>query len=289
MEDRVAFLLTIGPKHAAGSSFGLTEFRRLADTWGFDSTDYAWELTIDLEGMAPVHYLQFPPEFDLGPTIALLRRARVQRGRPLRGDGVLTPDRLIDHLAADAAGDDERRRPPGREVADPLGIARGARPRAGGRGRRLVLARRRPPQRAPRGSRRARGRARPAGAGRLRRSSLTTRRGRSHRRLRGRAAGTRRSPSRTSPARTAPAGQIVFLYATPVAAAADLAFRAEAARNGRSGRAGRPYADYVFTVEAQSVVGSSVILDVRPGEGAPIRLFQMVWARDMTFAVCSPS
>lgn len=288
MEDRVAFLLTIGPKHAAGSSFGLTEFRRLADTWGFDSTDYAWELMINLEGMAPVHYLQFPPEFDLGPTIARfaergfsedVRFGATVYSHPIDssttwlltllattnvavrpGEKTLilsaSPEALdrvlavVDNVSSSLADD-----PVNARLAD-LGEPEAA----------LVLPAPDACDTLADDAPRPISSPTPWPGGRYEALAVTY-------------------LARPDGAR----GQIVFLYATPVAAAADLAFRAEAARNGRSGRAGRPYADYVFTVEAESVVGSSVILDVRPGEGAPIRLFQMVWASDMTFAVCSPS
>jgi hypothetical protein len=86
-----------------------------------------------------------------------------------------------------------------------------------------------------------------------------------------------------------PMGQFVFAYPTAQAVAADLPLREQGAREGRSTRSGRPYAEYVFTVTDARAQDRALILDVVPGEGAPVRLFQLVTARDASFATCEPA
>ncbi|CAN5528484.1 hypothetical protein BH20CHL6_BH20CHL6_15630 [soil metagenome] len=94
-----------------------------------------------------------------------------------------------------------------------------------------------------------------------------------------------------------PAGRIVFAYADPEAAAADLSGRASLADTGTSVRFARPYAESAFTLEATEhratheatgMGGSAVTLQVAPTNAMPRRLFDMVISRDMLFAACPP-
>lgn len=86
-------------------------------------------------------------------------------------------------------------------------------------------------------------------------------------------------------------GGAVKMLATPrrliLVAAADLPGRRRLAEKGVSSRTHQPYARAVFAVVDATVDDSVVSLDVNPVDDQPRRLFQMVYARDMLFAVCS--
>jgi hypothetical protein len=82
-------------------------------------------------------------------------------------------------------------------------------------------------------------------------------------------------------------GKIAFAYDDEETAAADLPGRRRLAEDGLSSRTGQPYAGAVFAVADAAVDGSVMSLDVDPVDDQPRRLFQMAYARDMLFAVCS--
>ena len=83
-----------------------------------------------------------------------------------------------------------------------------------------------------------------------------------------------------------PVGRIVFAYPDAATAQADLAGRAGLAETGVSQRTGQSYTDALFGVAASHVDGANLTLDVAPVNDSPRRLFEMVFARDMTFAGC---
>jgi hypothetical protein len=83
-----------------------------------------------------------------------------------------------------------------------------------------------------------------------------------------------------------PAGRIAMGFLDPAHAEADLEPRSTMARDGISLAAARPYAEAVFTLDDARVEDTTLILDVSPAGDMPRRLFQMVQARDMTFAGC---
>ena len=83
-----------------------------------------------------------------------------------------------------------------------------------------------------------------------------------------------------------PVGRVAMGFLTPEDAQADEAARSEEARTGISQRVRAPYADAVFTLDGSRVEGDTLVLDVTPADDMPRRLFDMVFARDMTFAGC---
>ena len=48
----------------------------------------------------------------------------------------------------------------------------------------------------------------------------------------------------------------------------------------------QPFSEGVFTVDGAEVIGSELILRLRPYEDRPARLFQLFFYRDMAFAGC---
>jgi hypothetical protein len=87
-----------------------------------------------------------------------------------------------------------------------------------------------------------------------------------------------------------PIGRIVFVYATPQQAAADLEGRRLLAEEGislTSQEAPVTYAERVFTLVDATLVGDAVVLDVVPVDDSPARLEQMLLRRDMLFAACT--
>lgn len=83
-----------------------------------------------------------------------------------------------------------------------------------------------------------------------------------------------------------PVGRVAMGFLSPGHAQADLAPRTTLAREGVSQRLGLPYADAVFTLDGSEVVGDALVLRLSPADDRPQRLFQMLQARDMTFAGC---
>ena len=83
-----------------------------------------------------------------------------------------------------------------------------------------------------------------------------------------------------------PIGAFVFHFLDPASASLDLPLRQALAESGASTQGGQLYSQVVFTVTAADVEGSDLIITVRPVGDEPRRLFQMVFARDMLFALC---
>src|SRR5262249_12774843 len=84
----------------------------------------------------------------------------------------------------------------------------------------------------------------------------------------------------------APVGVLVLHYAHAKDAAADLPIRRSIAQDGVSLVTARPYRDALFTLQGAAVIGSDLVLRLRPAGGLPRRLFDMVQQRDMSFALC---
>jgi len=83
-----------------------------------------------------------------------------------------------------------------------------------------------------------------------------------------------------------PVGSFVFHFLDPASASSDLPLRRALAESGASAQGGQPYSQVVFTMTGADVEGSDLTLTVRPVGDEPRRLFQMVFARDMLFALC---
>jgi hypothetical protein len=75
-------------------------------------------------------------------------------------------------------------------------------------------------------------------------------------------------------------------YATAGDAQSDLEPRRLLAEKGTSLATKAPYSQAVFSVSKASVEGSSLVLRVAPAGNVPRRLFDMVFRRDMLFAIC---
>lgn len=84
----------------------------------------------------------------------------------------------------------------------------------------------------------------------------------------------------------APIGTFVLGFPDPESANSDLPLRRGLAELGASAQGGRPYSQVAFTVIRADVEESDLTLTVRPIADEPGRLFQMVLARDVLFALC---
>jgi len=88
------------------------------------------------------------------------------------------------------------------------------------------------------------------------------------------------------PSGSHPLGKIVLHYPTASAAEEDLAPRQKLAAEGHSLVTQAPVSERIFGLESASVAGSDLLLQVRPADDRPRRLFDMVYMRDMPFAGC---
>jgi hypothetical protein len=66
-------------RQATASAYGVQYLRSHAETWGWDSTDLAWEITLENEGSPPLYVLQFADDFDFGPFLARLEEREFTR------------------------------------------------------------------------------------------------------------------------------------------------------------------------------------------------------------------
>ncbi len=83
-----------------------------------------------------------------------------------------------------------------------------------------------------------------------------------------------------------PVGLFVLHYLTEEMAHADLPARTVLAEEGVSVVMRAPYREDVFTLREATVEGTSVVLRVDPTSGQPRRLLNMVFMRDLVFAIC---
>ncbi len=83
-----------------------------------------------------------------------------------------------------------------------------------------------------------------------------------------------------------PVGSFVLHFLDPDSANADLPLRRDLAEFGASAQGGQPYSQVAFTMIRADVEESDLTLTVRPIGDEPRRLFQMVFARDVLFALC---
>jgi hypothetical protein len=81
-------------------------------------------------------------------------------------------------------------------------------------------------------------------------------------------------------------GTFVLRFLDPASANSDLPLRRDLAEFGASTQGGQPYSQVVFTMITADVEGADLTLTVRPIGDEPRRLFQMVLARDVLFALC---
>lgn len=75
LDQRTAFFLGLDKDQAAPNIYGARAFLRFAETWAWDSTDLAWEVSIDSEN-APVHILKFRDDFNFAPVLARFRERK---------------------------------------------------------------------------------------------------------------------------------------------------------------------------------------------------------------------
>jgi len=83
-----------------------------------------------------------------------------------------------------------------------------------------------------------------------------------------------------------PIGTFVLRFPDPASASSDLPLRRGLAEFGASTQGGQPYSQVAFTMITADVEGADLTLTVRPIGDEPRRLFQMVFARDVLFALC---
>jgi hypothetical protein len=83
-----------------------------------------------------------------------------------------------------------------------------------------------------------------------------------------------------------PVGTFVLGFLDPTSADFDLPLRRGLAEFGASAQGGQPYSQIAFTMIEAGVEGTDLTLTVRPIDDEPGRLFQLVLARDVLFALC---
>ncbi len=76
LDQRAELIRRTSQDHASGSSFAVRLLSVHADTWGFDTTDLAWEIQISAASIPPTYLLKLRDDFDLA---RLTRRFR-ERG-----------------------------------------------------------------------------------------------------------------------------------------------------------------------------------------------------------------
>lgn len=291
LDDKVAFLMATSLDEAAASGYALARLRGHRDAWGFDTLDLDWEATYSADG-PPVFVLRFRDGFDLAPVAARFDErgfsTTEQRGAVIRSHEM---DPSADWLSTTefailntAFLDD------GRTLVLSSGLD----------GLEAVL------------------------RGRYRRGPLTPPAIRAIlAALDGASAawlavgpgtclaftmppldiGDPRASLRPMPSAPVlhpytvlgvayerpgwdPIGRIAMGFFDDDSAQADAAARVELARTGLSLRARVPYSEAVFTVEDSRVQDHALVLEVAPKDDQPRRLFDMVFARDMSFAGC---
>jgi hypothetical protein len=289
-EDKAEFLLSTARQEAAASQFGLAHLRTLRDTWGFDTLDLDWEASISIDG-PPVFVLRFREGFELEALQALFDHRGFSTAET--AGGVIRSNDL--DMTADWIGSTEfaflntaflddgrtlvlssgldglqdllrsrsRQRPADQtvsEVVDALDGASAAWLVVGPGACQAFTPLPVDPSR-PLGSPAAL----PSGAALHPYGALGV---------------AYERPDRQ------PMGRIVMGFPDEAWAAADLARRSEQARTGTSIVTDAPYAESVFSVQDARVADRLLVLDVTPADDMPRRLFQMILARDMTFAAC---
>lgn len=300
LDERVAVSLATVKPEAAASAFGLQHLRTHADLWSFDTMDLEWEATVQVQDAPPARVLRFREGFDLAPVAArfderdftseqlegaVLRSHELDLGQDwVRGSELAISNTALleDGRTLVASSDPEAVRAVVGEGVDQgaktlpflaaIDLLQGASAAILLSGMDTCEAF------APFGlepDRLERARAELTAAGPL--ASYG-------------ALGVGYSTEWD------PVGRIVFAYADPEAASADLRARASLAAHGTSVRSARPYAESAFTLEAvqlrpsddaQATGWSAVELEVEPTNEMPRRLFDMVFGRDMLFATCS--
>jgi len=291
LDERLDAMLALTKDEAPFAGYGIDRFQEHADAWGWDTTDLLWEASYSLDG-PPVSVLRFREDFDWAPVVqhfddrgftvemtadatirshemdvtsdwirssdfGILNTAFLDDGRTLilssSVDGVkaaLEAPHVMTFRASPAAVAAARLEAPfsaGIELGPDS--CRAYDPRiqgAGDAGDNTDLL----------------AQAGPLGA------------------WEAMAIGTDRD------AAGEPVGRMVFAYADPGQALADLAGRMLLADQGISLRTEQPYATSVFQLTNATADDAEVILDVVPAEGASRRLQQALFARDLLFATC---
>jgi hypothetical protein len=290
LDDKLGFLMSTNRDEAAASGFGLSKLRRHRDVWGFDSLDLEWEATYSLDG-PPLFVLRFRDGFDLAPVAARFDEygfstdtvdGAVIRSHEMdvRADWFNTSEFGIFNTAflddgrtlvlssgldgvtgAIAAGQQGRLLPKGvTSVLDALDGASSAWLSIDPGTCQAFT----PP---PIGLGDPTGSIQPLPSG----ESLHPY--------------TALGVAYARPGWD-PVGRIALGFPDAAWAEADADARAEEARTGTSIRTRAPYSEAVFTLEDLEVDDGALVLDVAPNANLPRRLFDMVMARDMTFAGC---
>ncbi|MDQ3248467.1 MAG: hypothetical protein M3Q45_04585 [Chloroflexota bacterium] len=303
IDARMAFMLTLNEDQATPSVYGARAFLRFAEEWGWDSTDLRWEVTIESAG-PPVHILKLRDDFDLAPVLSKFSEREFHQ-QTLAGTTIYThemaltedwftvgelsiantavisaarllifsssPDALqatLDVYAGQAKslGDDADVQ----TTAAALGDVAGA----------IITP----------GIDTCRGlsfdaiaqtllRDDPASEENLAELKQKLLGGSTLHPYTGFALGYRYADDR-------PVGLIVMHFPNAEDAQADLAVRRTAAETGISVVTGQPLSESVFTLDDARVTGNALVLQLRPQNDQPTRLFQMFFTRDMAFAGC---
>jgi hypothetical protein len=297
-------------RQAMASAYGIQYLRNHAEVWGWDSTDLAWEITLESEGSPPLYVLKFADDFDFGPFLALLQEReftsseyqgvtiysheqdiqaewlRSTAAFALLNTAVIEKERrlvlsssvdsvyaVLDVFAGDAQSlaDDEN----AQAIAGRLGEVAAAVIAAGpdtctSFGVEVFLLSHLTAENRERLLEKLReeyGLDKPL-----------TDQDRIHPYI-ALGVGYRYEGEK-------PVGLLVFHYASETVAQTDMERRRKLADEGTSMTTRQPIRETLFTVDEANVEGSDLVWRVSPVNGIPRRLFDMVWRRDMLFAVC---
>ena len=275
--------------HAPASAFALPHFLGHREAWGWDSLDLAWEATVQGDG-PPVFILALRPDADLDGILAHFkarefavdeRLGAVLFSRPLSlADDWVTTTELAIHNTAILVEARLMVLSSSREAVDRALDALAGTPPAGG---------------SPAAGTRASAFVAAVGAlgagdaavVELRPDMCPTFAPRGDPDLGPVAARLHAWTALASGWRGGSSGataRLVFAYAEPGLATADLADRARLAREGSVG--GRLLSETVFRLDDARAEGSLVVLDVSPAGGRPQGILSAFLRRDLVFAAC---
>ena len=292
-------------RQASASAYGIQYIRNHAEVWGWDITDLAWEITIESSG-PPLYVLQFNKDFDLGPFLALLNEREFTTSEyqgvtvyshemslkdewlsktgafAILNTGVLEKEnRLVlsagidnVHAVLDAyKGDDKSLTDDSAATAtaEQLGEVASAIISSGPElcGSMSVSAIFGPQVTAEQ------------------REELIEKLGLDKAMV---------DDSRLHPYLAfgvgyrykddTPVGLIVFHYSSAATAEADLELRRQWVDEGTSLITRAPFSEALFTIEEATIQDTDLVWRVRPANDMPRRLFDMVYRRDLLFAIC---
>ena len=284
VRERIRKMLVITQeRHAPMAGFGLAKFATFAKTWGWDTSDLAWEAMLNLDDEAPLYILQFRANFDMS---ALAERYRAyQFNERVLDNGITVFTSTVNIKAAWISGSELALRNSALDVKQHRLIVT-----SGDAGIAAAFAALNDKT------------ARPGSVQRL--AKMLARQASGILALPPHACERQRALNKLLKSSKAPAlgayetlaigydivngqplGLIAMEYADPATAKTDAPIRLNIAKTGLSLATNRPYSDLI-TVKSSRVTGTAFMMTVHFREGQPRLLRDMMLRFDVAFAGC---